>query len=50
MMQEKLDVIVLKKLNITNYNEPELGKWKEFLDKLKYPKVKSYHWLDRKIY
>lgn len=40
MMREKLDVICLKKLNITNYKEPELGKWKEFLDKLKYPKSK----------
>jgi len=38
MMREKLDVICLKKMNITNYREPELGKWKEFLDKLKYPK------------
>jgi len=38
MMREKLDVICLKKMNITNYHEPELGKWKEFLDKLKYPK------------
>lgn len=40
MMREKLDVISLKKLNITNYHEPELSKWKEFLDKLKYPKSK----------
>jgi len=40
MMREKLDIICMKKLNITNYNEPELGKWKEFLDKLKYPKSK----------
>ncbi|HJU46105.1 MAG TPA: CTP synthase, partial [Chitinophagaceae bacterium] len=38
MMREKLDKICLKKLNITNYNEPDLTKWKEFLDKLKYPK------------
>src|SRR3984885_2476424 len=38
MMREKLDLICLKKLNITQYNEPELSKWKEFLDKLKYPK------------
>ena len=38
MMREKLDVICMKKLNITSYNEPELTKWKEFLDKLKYPK------------
>src|SRR5204862_6060443 len=40
MMREKLDVICLKKLNITNYSEPELTKWKEFLDKLKYHKSK----------
>jgi CTP synthase len=40
MMREKLDVICLKKLNITGYKEPELSKWKEFLDKLKYPKAK----------
>jgi CTP synthase len=38
MMNEKLDKICMKKLNITQYNEPELSKWKEFLDKLKYPK------------
>lgn len=37
MLREKLDIIVLKKLNITNYNEPELHKWKEFLDKVKHP-------------
>ena len=40
MMHEKLDLIVLKKLQITNYHDPELSKWKEFLDKLKHPKVK----------
>lgn len=40
MMNEQLDLIVLKKLNITNFPEPELGRWKEFLDKLKYPKAK----------
>ena len=40
MLREKLDLICLKKLNIQNYSEPELGKWKEFLDKLKYPKSK----------
>ena len=37
MLREKLDLIVLKKLNITEYNEPELTKWKEFLDKVKHP-------------
>lgn len=40
MMREKLDLICMKKMNITQYQEPELGKWKEFLDKLKYPKSK----------
>jgi CTP synthase len=40
MMREKLDIICLKKLNLTYYSEPELTKWKEFLDKLKYPKTK----------
>lgn len=40
MMREKLDLICLKKMNITKYEEPELTKWKEFLDKLKYPKSK----------
>ena len=38
MMREKLDVICLKKLNLSNYKEPDLQKWKEVLDKLKYPK------------
>ena len=40
MLKEKLDLTVLKKLNITSYNEPELGKWKDFLEKLKRPKNK----------
>ena len=38
MMREKLDLICLKKLNIAGYHEPDLQKWKEVLDKLKYPK------------
>ncbi len=40
MMKEKLDLICLKKLNITNYPDAELTKWKEFLDKLRHPKSK----------
>jgi CTP synthase len=40
MMREKLDVICLKKFNLAPAHEPELLKWKEFLDKLKYPKSK----------
>jgi len=39
-MHQKLDLIVLKNLNITNYHDAELNKWEEFLDKLKNPKTK----------
>jgi CTP synthase len=38
MLKEKLDVICLKKLSVTIFPEPELTNWKQFLDKLKYPK------------
>jgi CTP synthase len=38
MMREKLDLICMKKLNITLGKDPELTRWKEFIDKLKYPK------------
>jgi CTP synthase len=38
MMREELDIICMKKLAISNSKEPELTKWKEFLDKLKYPR------------
>ncbi len=40
MLREKLDLICLRKMKITNYGEPNLDKWKGFLDKLKYPKSK----------
>ena len=40
LMREKLDLICLKKFNITDYKEPELEKWKAFLEKLKFPKCK----------
>lgn len=40
MLQEGLDVTVLKRLHINGYSAPELSKWKEFLDKLKYPSGK----------
>ena len=40
MLREKLDLICLRKMNITGYAEPNLDKWKGFLDKLKYPKSK----------
>jgi CTP synthase len=38
MLQEGLDVIVLKKLRINGYSAPELSKWRGFLDKLNHPK------------
>ncbi len=40
MLREKLDIIALKKMKIANYTEPDLNRWKGFLDKLKYPKSK----------
>ncbi len=40
MLQEGLDVIVLKKLHINGYAAPELTKWRAFLEKLKYPQSK----------
>lgn len=40
MMKEKLDLICLKKLNITHYQDAELGRWRTFLEKLKHPKQK----------
>jgi len=40
MLHEGLDLIVLKKLQINGYAAPELTKWKDFLDKLNYPKSK----------
>ncbi|MEY4661200.1 MAG: hypothetical protein RLZZ42_1152 [Bacteroidota bacterium] len=38
MQEEQLDVIVLKKLNITWFPEPDLSVWKGFLAKLLNPK------------
>jgi CTP synthase len=38
MLEEKLDLIVLEKLKITNFKEPDLNKWNIFLTKLKNPK------------
>ncbi len=38
MLREKLDLICLKKMGISDLQEPELNKWRAFLDKLKYPK------------
>lgn len=40
MMRERLDVIVLQKLGMPLGNEPNLDRWKEFLNKLRYPKSK----------
>ncbi|WP_343692235.1 CTP synthase [Chitinophaga sp.] len=40
MLKEKLDVICMKKLGIPVEKEPDMTKWRGFLDKLKYPKSK----------
>ncbi|MFA6150923.1 MAG: CTP synthase [Chitinophagaceae bacterium] len=40
MMSEKLDVICLNKLGMPLGDEPQLLRWKEFLNKLRYPKSK----------
>lgn len=40
MMTEKLDLICLQKLQMPTGIEPDLTKWKEFLNKLRYPKTK----------
>ncbi len=40
MLREKLDIITLRKLGIKEYKEPELEKWKAFLEKLKHPRSK----------
>lgn len=40
MMREKLDVICLQKLGLPLGAEPDLTRWKEFLNKLRYPKSK----------
>ena len=38
MKEEKLDVTVLRKLGLSENDEPKLTKWKQFIDKLKNPK------------
>jgi CTP synthase len=40
MMREKLDIICLNKLGMPLGEEPKLERWKEFLNKLRYPKSK----------
>lgn len=40
MMRERLDEICLQKLNMPKGNDPDMTKWKEFLNKLRYPKSK----------
>ena len=37
MKKENLDKVVLQKLNLHSKGEPDLGKWKKFLSKLKNP-------------
>lgn len=39
MLDEGLDKVTLKKLNLANYNEPNLEQWNAFLDRHKNPKA-----------
>jgi CTP synthase len=38
MHEEHLDELAVRKLQIENFTQPELGRWKEFLERLKHPK------------
>ena len=38
MLRERLDIICLQKLGLPLGKEPDMSKWKEFLNKLRYPK------------
>ena len=38
MLEEGLDIITLKKLNLSDYNEPNLERWNSFLKRHKNPK------------
>lgn len=40
MMREQLDEICLKKMELPMGKDPDLTRWKEFLNKLRYPKSK----------
>jgi CTP synthase len=40
MLEEKLDEVVLEKLNVKNRKKPDLKKWEDFLVRLKNPKAK----------
>ncbi|MBS1644454.1 MAG: CTP synthase [Bacteroidetes bacterium] len=40
MLKERLDIITLQKLDLPLGDEPNLVKWTEFLNKLRYPKSK----------
>ncbi len=40
MLEEGLDIITLKKLNLTHYKKPNLTTWNEFLNRHKNPKGK----------
>lgn len=40
MMREQLDEIALRKLELPMGTDPDMSKWKEFLNKLRYPKSK----------
>lgn len=40
MMREKLDIICMKHLQLTSRQEPDLDRWRQFLNKITYPKAR----------
>ena len=40
MLKEKLDTVVCQKLELDHAIEPDLKKWNEFLNNLKFPNKK----------
>lgn len=42
MLEEGLDTVTLKKLRMTEFDEPDLGRWNEFLKRHKNPKDTVY--------
>ena len=50
MLREKLDVIVLKKMNISTFSEPDLTRWKGVPRQVKVSEKQGYDWPHRKIH
>jgi len=49
MEKEKLDKVVLKKLEISNYSSTNMNVWADFVNKLKSPKKHYRYWFSWKV-